>query len=202
MGHVHNAIDRATDLIRGYRRALGILSPDGGLERFGETLTPTIDLWSDPRWASLMGDKLQFGVATAAANAGFRSQVQLGPQPPGKYCIIVWRIQCGAAFDVRTQFPGAALPTAITATRGGRDSRQTADLRALLATDNTTAAVGNLRWSLGVTPFIYEEPIILHTGDGVNAAKVVVTAQADNTAITANFSWTVHDFFPGEDSER
>lgn len=195
---VHNALDRATDLIRGFRRALGILGPEGGLERMGETLTPIIDLWGNPRFTSLMGDKLQFGTATSTANAGFRSHVQLGPRAEGRVLVIVHRIICAAAFEIHTQFPGLVMPTLVTTTRGGRDSRQVADGRAQLATDNTTAVTGNLRAVVRVSPFIWEEPILLHTGDNVNSARVNVSPEADNTAITATFAWTVHDLLPGE----
>lgn len=201
MGHVHNALDRATDLIRGYRRALGILGPEGGLERFGETLTPVIDLWGDPRFAVLMGDVPQFGTATVAANAGFRSQIQLRPVPGSNIIVIVHEIIGSQATLIRTDLTGSvgALPTA-QANRGNRDSRRPAEARVLMFSDNTAAAVGNARYTQPANvPF--RIPIILHE-DAAGASSVICDPGIDNAACTISFAWTVHPRFPGEAADR
>lgn len=200
MGHVHNALDRATDLIRGYRRALGIVGPDGGVERFGETLTPVIDLWDNPRWIALMGDNPQFGTLTVAANAGNRSMVQLMPSPTSKTIVIVHEIRCSAAFNIRTHNTQTTELGAVTTQRGTRDPRAGSDNRVSLNGTNTAGAVvGNLRFHVPITPFIFQQPIILNS-TGVFAASIVLDPNADNTAIIASLVWTLHDVFPGEEA--
>lgn len=54
---LHNAITRG-NWADALKRALGVTKSEGGLERYGETLTPTIDLWSLPEWAQLRDEQL------------------------------------------------------------------------------------------------------------------------------------------------
>lgn len=49
MGQIHNILHRG-QLTDALKRAVGATKSEGGVERFGETLTPIIDLWSNPEW--------------------------------------------------------------------------------------------------------------------------------------------------------
>lgn len=198
MGHVHNALDRATELVRGFRRAMGLLGPDGGVERFGETLTPVMDMWSQPHWNTLRGDWLQWCSGTSAANAGFRSRVRLRPVSTSKMIVVVHHIECLSAFFIQAAL-AVDLPTSL-GTIGQRDTRNPSDNRVAFTSDNTAAADGTNRFLVGNVPFRYNgPPIIIHTdGDGVNSGALTVQSIADNVACTASICYSIHDLIPGE----
>lgn len=69
MGLIHNEL-RRSKLSEALTRALGASKGAPGIERFGETLTPTIDLWSQPEWAFLRNERLGATVHVKAAVAG------------------------------------------------------------------------------------------------------------------------------------
>lgn len=75
MPHVHNALHHATSLQDAFRKAVGEQDPGfTGIERAGETLTPTINLWERPEWARLRGEtlwSLRHAQAAVAAEMGF-----------------------------------------------------------------------------------------------------------------------------------
>lgn len=77
MPKVHNAITRSNwgDAIK---RALGVTKSEGGIERFGETLTPIIDLWGPVDFAFLRGELRGVrGALVAAGGAGTFAGVTL-----------------------------------------------------------------------------------------------------------------------------
>lgn len=83
MPHVHNGLHEYTRLLDAAARAIGEKSGAqdfSGIERFGETLTPTMDLWALPEWALLRGEIL-FGrsVFNAANPATFQSVEVVNP---------------------------------------------------------------------------------------------------------------------------
>jgi hypothetical protein len=53
MARTHNQIVYATDLLGAINRATGIDPYSNGVERTGETLTPSFDPWEMPEWAYL-----------------------------------------------------------------------------------------------------------------------------------------------------
>lgn len=57
MAKLHNMISRGnwSDALK---RALGVTKSEGGVERFGETMTPVVDLWELGEWAYLRGEIL------------------------------------------------------------------------------------------------------------------------------------------------
>lgn len=199
MGHVHNALDRATELVRGFRRAVGLTGPEGGVERFGETLTPVMDIWSQPIWATLRGDWLQWGRANVAAGgAGTRSIVRLRPVAnSGRLLVVVHFIDCGEPFNIQNGL-AVDLPTAQSI--GQRDTRNPGDNRVVLTSDNTAAAAGTNRFTVHATPFRYQgPPIVCHTdGDGTNSGAVSIQATTDNSALDVAIAWSIHEAFPGE----
>jgi hypothetical protein len=69
MGGLHNEL-RRSPLGRALKNALGDSTSTGQLERFGETLQPTIDLWAQPDWAFLRGEQLWAFNQSVAAVAG------------------------------------------------------------------------------------------------------------------------------------
>lgn len=78
MTHVHNALHRATDLLRGIRRAVGLDSgEDPGVERISETLQPILDMWGRPEFSVLRGEGLFARDYSVAAGAGVRAKLQI-----------------------------------------------------------------------------------------------------------------------------
>lgn len=57
MGRQHNELRRGP-WSRGTKNALGDSKGEGGIERYGETMQPVMDLWSQPEWAALRDDRL------------------------------------------------------------------------------------------------------------------------------------------------
>lgn len=68
MAPIHNLLHRGNwnDAIK---RALGVTKSEGGLERFGETLDPIINLWGMPEWAWLRDETLWAHANTQVAVA-------------------------------------------------------------------------------------------------------------------------------------
>jgi hypothetical protein len=87
--HVHNALHHLTELQAGYRAALGEMDEQfSGIERAGETLLPTLDLWGLPEWAILRGEQLALGRLSVAALAGNFSMVQVENETSDRLTVI------------------------------------------------------------------------------------------------------------------
>lgn len=56
------------ELLRAYVLAAGLAENEAGVERLGETLTPTLNIWERPEWALLRGETLW--VANRVVTAG------------------------------------------------------------------------------------------------------------------------------------
>jgi hypothetical protein len=69
MASLHNQL-RRTPFSRALKQALGDTREQGGLERYGETLTALIDLWSQPDWAILREEQLWARVFFSPAVVG------------------------------------------------------------------------------------------------------------------------------------
>lgn len=72
-GPVHNAMPRSP-LQSALARVVGDSTGASGLERYGETLTPVVDLWRQPEWWHLQGlhrYSARFVVAAVAGEYGY-----------------------------------------------------------------------------------------------------------------------------------
>lgn len=96
---VHNAIRKATYLQDALRRIFGETS-SWGLERVGETLDPSIDLWERPEWSWPRGEYLWSTFGTVGAVAGEQGFMGIR-NPPGSnlVCVIT---------DANVRSPGLA----------------------------------------------------------------------------------------------
>lgn len=96
MGQIHNELRKGT-LSRALKSLVGDDQAEGGLERYGETLTPTIDLWSPTQseWALPRGER-RFGVrgTTPIAPAGQFAALILAGTP--NYQGVVERLRVSA----------------------------------------------------------------------------------------------------------
>lgn len=86
MGQQHNELRRG-EVSRALKNALGD-TRQGGLERYGETLTPAIDLWGRPEWAFLRDEHLWGFSQTVAAVVGEQGGVAV-VNPAGSNRIVV-----------------------------------------------------------------------------------------------------------------
>jgi len=135
VGALHNALTRG-NWSKALQAALGVQKADGGVERYGETLTPGIDLWGLPEWARLRGEMLAGGPFSVTSAAGTLSEVLL-LNPTTNFMATVTRIWW--AFDTRQELHYArlnqgTLPAGFVAANSGpvdfRDPR-------LIATSST-----------------------------------------------------------------
>lgn len=76
MGQVHNELTRGL-FSAALTAALGVAKGRGGLERFGETLQPTVNLWERPEWAFLRQEQLWAVRQLQGAVAGELSHVAI-----------------------------------------------------------------------------------------------------------------------------
>lgn len=120
MPPVHNALTRGR-LSSALRAAIGIQKDEGGLERYGETLTPIIDLWSLPEWAIHRNEVLWSLHGAVGATAAEFSMVALTcPLAVGsqQYLIFVDEIWGAAGAVGSTVDLCLQTRTAIAATLG------------------------------------------------------------------------------------
>lgn len=124
---LHNGLFRGTwnDALK---RALGVTKDPGGLERFGETLTPSINLWERPEWAFLRQEFLWAARISQAAVAAEGSMGAIINPIGSNQILVVERVRaCNgtAAGNVVLGFATEAqlLATLVASLLTGRDSR-------------------------------------------------------------------------------
>lgn len=91
MAQVHNALD-ASLLGPAIRAAVGVRDGVSTVERFGETLQPTIDLYGRPEWSRPRGEDLWSMAIQVAAAAGLASMAYVvNPSTSGMLvCVQHW----------------------------------------------------------------------------------------------------------------
>lgn len=125
---IHNEIRRGT-LSAALTRAVAAMRGGGGLERFGETLTPTIDLWGLPEWAYLRQETLGVVMRVAIAGAN-NSAVALANPLTSRSLVVVEEVTVLPTAQLTIDLYSAtdstaALPSSQLAWR--RDQRQAND---------------------------------------------------------------------------
>jgi hypothetical protein len=190
---VHNALNRGP-LGKALKGALGDQDSENALERWGETLTPVLDMWSMPEWAFLRTERLCGGKFDVTGAAGTIPEVLLFNPADSDFLVVVqhvhlqWVTALGA-LEFRLQRgtpPGMLLPIGFTRVAAGpldtRDPRlvDVGGTRAILATGTNAAVAGGSGidgWVASTTiPVDTFDPIILapNTGLVVGATAVGV----------------------------
>lgn len=160
MADIHNGIKYATGELNALGIAGGLARDQSGVERLGETLTPIMDIWSQPEWAWLRGDLLwvsrpMISAAGAGALSAFATCL---PASARLICVVegAWARSATAGdvmtlgVDLRTTI--TAVPMATTGTRPrARDNRLVAtpsfpnEAQAEVPLDNFTgSSAGNV----------------------------------------------------------
>jgi len=196
VGQLHNELRRGP-LSNALSAAVGD-TRGGGLERYGETLDPVIDLWEKPEWAFLRGENLCGFVRSQAAVAAEFGVVGLA-NPAGSDMIVVAEFAegRGAAFDLEMSSDDALIATAAVATGGvSRDRRNPAPnflSRALLRTGSDAASIGQPIDEKSDSEPMKNLPVILPPGQAL-----ILRALTVNVAVVTIWGWRERTAFPGE----
>jgi hypothetical protein len=193
MGLIHNELRRGP-LGRAWKNALGISAQaEGGLERYGETLTPIADLWGRPEWAFLRSEQLAAGNATANAIAGELAYAAL-LNPAGSGALVTVesvRVFSGAAMIVLLHILTDAEIIAaglVAQTTGSRDTRWGLAGIRRMAVGTHSATLGQLVDQVSAIGTDFRAfanlPIILSPG-----FNLVAIGQTVNTAMTTVWGW-------------
>lgn len=208
MGNIHNEL-RRSPLSGALTRALGAQLGTEGLERFGETLQPIMDLWGLPEWNYLRRDFLCgiHGQATAVP-AEFAAVALVNANVSGKTLIVVERIAfaLGAAGSATIRL---ADQTAVAATLTGISKGITRDTRTTRSTffpgGHGTMFTGTDVGAIGVTMeqafspgtdvglAVTSLPFVLGPG-----GALVVQAETANVAIAVSWGYRERSTYPGE----
>jgi len=169
MGQLHNALDRGR-LSAALKNALGASKSEGGIERYGETLTPGIDLWMRPEWALLRDEEL-FGVAEtqAAGAAGTFPKIGVFNPATSNLLVVVFLHYISPAIaGTRVELYPITVALGNGATVKMRDRRRTVSHGAMSTFEASAAAGADLifsrDWAADRTPL--ELPIVLPPGQG------------------------------------
>jgi len=197
---VHNQISRG-DVTNAVQRALGITKPDtAGVERYSETLTPVQDIWSQPEWSFLRGERLQGfagNVGAIAAEFGYSALIN----PAGSNVLVVVTVAVGRLLAYNLQIGQEATYAATLAAvlPGGifRDTRWPVSslggsARIRTGTDPSGTLGTTIEFGTNGTPAV-NLPVVLAPGWGVALAGVVV-----NTALDYVWGWRERKAYPGE----
>lgn len=139
---LHNQLNRG-NWSEALKRSLGATKSEGGIERYGETLTPVINLWSLPEWAFLRAEYLFASSLVRAADAANMSVVGV-------------------------MLPVASKNVLIIDSVSGRNSTATGNLILSMVDRATIAALGG--FALANPPFLRDQRA--HPTVGSQAAPV------------------------------
>lgn len=199
MGSLHNELHRFTDVQSAYARAVGEIAPGfSGIERAGETLTPTMNLWDQPEWAYLRRERLQYGRATQGAVAGELSHVGIRV-PAGQMLVVIESVDVGLAATGTLSFStgSAVLTGGETASSGAqRDRRIIGTSRAQMVRGSQAALSGaavHFVRLLADTMYRYPFAIVLEPG-----TTFWVVHDTANLGLTVSFTWRERSALPGE----
>lgn len=205
MGQIHNELRKGV-LSAGLTRALGAMRGDSGLERFGETMQPVIDLWRLPEWSFLRTERLCAYARSVAANAaGFGGVAIANPALQGgaaSQLIIV--VEAITMITVATQelgIYGAADSTTDLTNSSFGFTRDQRPLDAVIRVSQGVVRYANTPVAVPANHDIVEFVRNPGAGVGYGEAKIAVPyvlmpgrmltvyTSAVNIALTVNFKW-------------
>lgn len=210
MASVHNEMRRGV-LSAALTRAVGDMRGAAGLERFGETLQPVIDLWRQPEWGFLRLEKPCAGFRGANAVAGEFAVVALvNPAASGVIAVVeaISMDAGGLAASTVMTVEGPLTEAQVAAALAGPAAGNVRDTRFSALNQFFSACVtytGTEAGALGPSledarvpagNMIYAQvgvPFVLHPGWAVAARLGTV-----NQAATFSFKWRERRAFPSE----
>ena len=202
-GAVHNALSRGP-LAAGLSRIVGDAEGSLGLERYGETLTPVIDMWSRPEFSYPRHERICQGFAEmAAGGAGVFSTVNLC-NPTGSGMIVVvdaamGNVSVAAAGLCLVHFP-CYIGGALVAQSNSRDGRwASTNYPVAYITTGELLILGGIPASIGAAYLANENypaiagPFVVCPGQALSVSRV-----ADNLSLRMTYAWRERLAFPGE----
>jgi len=148
VGQVHNQLQQAGQLLGGIKAALGATDSEGGIERYGETLQPIVNIWDRPEWALLRGEILFSRQVTSPALAARNSVVELvNPSTSRKIAVVrlIQLVQATGSVDFALDTGGSIAANPVTNRGVAMDMR----FRQLGETSQCTIVTGDT--AAGVT---------------------------------------------------
>lgn len=147
MAQVHNALD-ASLLGKAIRAALGVKDGISTIERFSETLTPTLNLWERLEWAILRGERHWTTHSQAGAVVGELPLIGVSNPANSGLIVVVTGVMWGnpSSAEVLQIRAGANVTFDATGLPQSRDTRlfAQAGLRTISFAHSDAAAQGNL----------------------------------------------------------
>ena len=205
MASLHNALTRGP-WTTAVKAILGFTKSDGGIERFGETLMPVLDLWERPEFAFLRQEKLCVQQATVGAVVGELGAYALVNSAGSNSIVVVEAAGFQSAVIASFGRLSRVTETAARATLGtsvghgtGRDSRDlTLPGMAEGISGTDPAGIGALMELHGQdvanTGFFFQTPpYIIAPGQAL-----VIQDGTANEAFTGFFKWYERAAFRGE----
>jgi len=179
VGQQHNELLRANALRRAYLDVLEVSEGDVSVERLGETLTPTLDIWSREEWSfpreEFLWTTQQFSIGAVAAQFGFQQIFN----PVGSNRIVVI-----------TDFWGFCA-TANTAVNG----QMTTTVRG--ATGNSSPIPRDTRWFANNVGMTARDPVLVTTGTTAAFGADVPTYQGNSNGTMQQQAWPHVILSPG-----
>ncbi len=207
MGQLHNEL-RRSKLSEALTRAIGASKGAVGIERFGETLTPMIDLWSLPEWSALRNERLGIiRVATGPVAGNFSFVFLVNPIAAGRLVVVdavsVATIVAGSCFlESATEAQVAAGIAAAAQTVGTtRDRRLGIDTATqTISGINVAQTIGGRQIEVATSTaggggglFVLGLPHVLPPGQALG-----VSGRVANEQMIATFRWRERQALPGE----
>lgn len=210
MGAIHNMISRG-NWSAAIKKALGVTKSEGGIERFGETLTPVIDLWRRPEFQFLRDETLWGKFAQQAAVVAEFAVIAIANPANSGRLVVVERVSARnlvATASVNlaptTQAAVAATltfaNTVVRDTRSAKGGPQTlavpefwfgSDPASLIAGGFTLERINSP--TAEVSPLTVALPYIIPPG-----FALIAEGGAVNQGIEASWAGYVRVLFPGE----
>ena len=184
----HNAIDRANEMLRGLRNIVGM--SEGGVERFGETLTPVLDAWRLPEHRVPRGEYPWTIRYPVAAGAGVYSTFEVGAVD-NTWLVMVDAVYPTSIVNLRWHSAPAVGAVGNEACRS-RDSRH-GFLDFLQMYHGTTASAPNASM-MRLVPNIWNPVEIVLSKQYL----LQIRGEAVNTAIDICAVGRVRQVYPGE----
>lgn len=203
MGKLHNELRRGP-WSAAISSALGD-TREGGVERFGETLTPVVNIWERPDWAVLIRHHLLYLSGFQAAVAGEFSCIVFQPPPTtnAESILVIDRllisgtIQCLVGYDA---LPAGAVELTLKdfLDQRARPAPAQRPLSRVFQDSNAASALTGpfLRFTGGVAGSnVLEGPFILSSVQGLS---LVVECGTVNTSITVTAFGRERQLMPSE----
>jgi hypothetical protein len=195
---VHNSIKYGTHNLGGIALIAGVSREASGIERLGETLTPVLDVWTQPEWA-LPRQELPgaVNVVAAAVVGEFSACALINPAASGLLvvCEALTFAAVGASMTCFLEIVTEPAARATLATTEVplvcRDRRQSRGLRSSIITGSDPASIGTvLDEQTSTAALVFAAfavlPVILPPGQAV-----LVRGGTVNSALVTN--WKVRE---------